>query len=158
MPWIRKYAPKGFKDLINPNAEKLKEYIRKYKAQRRRAVFLHGPPGTCKSSSVYAIAQELNYEVVETNASDFRTKDKILSRLGGALMQHSLFSRGKIILVDEVDGLSGMKDRGAAQAIVGLLAKSTFPVVLVANDAFQDKLKAFQKDMHDPWIMKWEYE
>jgi hypothetical protein len=23
---------------------------------------------------------------------------------------------------------------------------------------YQEKLKTFQKDMHDPWIMKWDYE
>lgn len=25
-------------------------------------------------------------------------------------------------------------------------------------ERYQEKLKAFQKEMHDPWIMKWEYE
>ncbi|UCD02569.1 MAG: AAA family ATPase, partial [Promethearchaeota archaeon] len=41
-------------------------------APEKSAVLLEGPPGIGKTSIVYALANDLNMEVVETNASDTR--------------------------------------------------------------------------------------
>jgi len=52
----------------------------------------------------------------------------------------SLFGGGKLILVDEVDGLSGREDRGGASAIADIIVKSKFPIVLTANDPWDKKM------------------
>jgi replication factor C large subunit len=145
MSWITKYAPKGSQDILQSEASKVRDFIKNYSTQKKKALLLYGPPGTCKSTSVYAIAAELGLEVIETNASDFRTKDKISKTVGSALYQQSLFFRGKVVLVDEVDGLSGTKDRGGIQEIVKLIAKSPFPLVCTANDPYHKKFKALRK-------------
>lgn len=145
MPWISKYAPQDSTAVVQPNVVRVKKFLSDFRSEKRKALFLYGPPGSCKSSTVYALAKELNLEVIETNASDARTKDKLNAVVGAAMVQQSLFMRGKVILIDEVDGLSGTKDRGAPGEIAKLIDKSAFPVVLTANDAHHSKLKALRK-------------
>jgi replication factor C large subunit len=51
----------------------------------------------------------------------------------------SLFAKGKVILVDEVDGLSGTKDRGGIPAIVDIIKKTSFPLILTGINPFDKK-------------------
>ena len=73
---------------------------------------LTGSSGIGKTISVYAIANELNYEVVESNSSDIRNKEGIEKVIGIASKQRSLFHKGKIILIDEIEVLTVRYDRG----------------------------------------------
>lgn len=143
-PWIRSHAPKKPENVIGQPIEKLKSLITNHK-KGQKPVLLYGPPGSGKTTSVHAIARELNFEIIEVNASDVRNKDAINTLLGAALKQQSLFFQGKIILVDEVDGISGTKDRGGVPALVDLIKKAHFPVVLTANDVDHKKLKPIKK-------------
>jgi replication factor C large subunit len=141
-PWIIKNRPKTTKDIIGNRkaVTELSSYIRNFRQQKKKAALIYGGPGVGKTSSVYAIADELNHEVIEPNASDFRNKDKINSIVGAASKQMSLFAKGKIILVDEVDGLSGTKDWGAASAVISIIKETSFPVILTAGNPYEDKL------------------
>lgn len=141
LPWIKKYEPQTTNEVVGQDTavNKLKSYVTNYSNQRKKAALLWGETGNGKTVSVHALAKELNYEIIEVNASDFRNKDKINSVIGNAIKQMSLFARSKIILVDEIDGLSGTKDRGGIQEITKLIAKSTFPVIMTANEAWDKK-------------------
>ena len=77
----------------------------------KKGVILHGAPGTGKTSLAYAIAFELDAEILELNASDLRNKQKVAEIIGPASRQKSLFKKNKILLIDEVDGISA-RDRG----------------------------------------------
>ncbi|MBW2969028.1 replication factor C large subunit [Candidatus Woesearchaeota archaeon] len=145
-PWIVKYAPKNTCDIPQDSvADKLRLFVSDFKKQKKKAVLLYGPSGSCKSCSVHALACEKGLEIVEVNASDVRNADKINEKLGNALKQQSLFSKGKIILVDEIDGISGTKDRGGIPALSKLVSKSVFPVFLTANDPFNKKFNSLRK-------------
>jgi len=123
----------------------LKDFIVNYKQHKEKVALLFGPIGNGKTSSVYALAQELNFDVLEINSSDLRKAENISSFLGSALGQQSLFFKPKIILIDEIDNVSGVKDRGCVPAIVKAIEKSIFPVILTANDPFDAKLKPLKK-------------
>lgn len=140
-PWILKYMPKAVSDVRGQDnaVSQLVEFVLDYKKQKKKAALIYGPTGSGKTSCVYAIANDHNLEVVEVNASDFRNKDQINSLLGNAMKQMSLFSKGKIILVDEIEGLSGTKDRGGLQAVIRLLENSSFPVILTSNNPWDAK-------------------
>ena len=142
MIWSEKHKPKNYKDIIGQD-----EALRKlrYSIINKKPIIVSGNTGTGKTSAVYAIAKESGYEVLEINASDLRNKEEINNIVGNALNQKSLFHKGKIILVDEVDGLSGMKDRGGAAALSLLLKDNKFPVVMTTNNAYSDKLKSIRK-------------
>ncbi len=137
--FVELYKPKGVNEIPQPVRE-LASLI-----ARKEPVLLFGPPGTGKTSAVYAVAHEGDYEIIEFNASDVRNKDQVESIIESAALQQSLFMRKKIILVDEVDGLSGMEDRGGAGALVRVLEKARHAIVLVANDAQHEKLKDLKK-------------
>ncbi len=142
-----KYAPKNSNQIFGQDkaVEELKEFIVNYKTQNYKAALAYGPLGNGKTSSVYALAKELNYDVLELNSSDFRDAESIKIFLDSALGQQSLFFRPKIILIDEVDNLSGVKDRGCIPALMKAIEKSSFPIVLTANEIEESKLKPLKK-------------
>jgi replication factor C large subunit len=147
IPFTKKYVPKSLKDIKghDKSARELKEIITNFKKQKKKATWVYGPSGSGKTSIAYAMANEFNYEIIEVNASDSRNKDEINQKVGGAILQHSLFSKGKIILVDEIDGLSGMKDRGGMQALIKLIEKSQFPIILTATNPWDYKFNSLRK-------------
>jgi replication factor C large subunit len=107
-------------------------------------MLLYGPSGTCKTCAAHAIANELSLELIEVNASDTRNEEQIMERIGNAVKQQSLFSAGKLILIDEIDGVSGTNDRGGVPAIVGLLAETKYPIVLTAQDPWDKKFSTLR--------------
>ena len=80
------------------------------------------------------IARHHGWDVIEVNASDTRNAEEIESKIGAAAKQASLFFRGKVILVDEVDGISGQYDRGGIPTLVKIIESTAFPVVMTATD------------------------
>lgn len=145
-PWTIKYAPKTTKEVCGQNSAlvQLKTFILSFKNAKKKAVFLYGPAGVGKTSTVYAIASELGHEIMELNASDFRDEDSVKSIVGSASKQMSLFGNSKIILVDEVDGLHGMEDRGGVAALKEVIQESSFPIVLIANNPWDHKFSSLR--------------
>ena len=141
------YAPKQARDIIGQEKpiEQVRHFVKNFKKQKNKCLILHGPPGCGKTSIAHCVAQEENLELLELNASDVRDKEGISTILGGAVKQQSLFFRGKIILLDEIDGISGSGDRGGVAALLSLLESSTFPVICTAIDPYDDKLKQLRK-------------
>jgi len=133
---------------ISGNLEKLKKEKLKLKSFqlkmiRKKAILLIGPAGVGKTTIAYALANDYNMSVIELNASDVRTEDAIQSKLQETVKSTNLLSftkkksRGKLILIDEVDGLHGQSDRGGVKALLNIIAISKFPLILTCN--FRDK-------------------
>lgn len=146
-PWIEKYRPRSADEIIGNDKQikKLQNYISNYSSLKKRAVLVYGPAGSGKTSAVHAIARDMSMEILEVNASDFRNRDQINLIVGNALKQRPLFGKGKIILVDEVDGIAGHEDMGGVQALIALMKKSKYPVVLTANDVYSKNLSTVRK-------------
>ncbi len=146
MTWVDKYEPESLGDFAGQKKQldKLKKWYENWNPGDD-CLFLHGPPGDGKTSSVYALAKDINLEVFEVNASDDRNKSDIEELAGSASQQMSLTGKKKIILIDEVDGLSGNKDRGGVSAIIDVIKNTKFPVVLTANDPYESKLRSLRR-------------
>ncbi|MCD6488694.1 MAG: replication factor C large subunit [Desulfurococcales archaeon] len=145
IPWIIKYRPKRLGDVVDQDKAK-QEFIAWLKSwisgkPSKKATLLYGPAGCGKTSLVEAAANEYGFELVEMNASDFRRRQDIERIVGIAARQRSLFARGKIILLDEVDGISATADRGALDAILRLIEVSKHPIVMTANDPWNPRLR-----------------
>lgn len=143
-PWCEKHRAICFKDVKGQelSIDKVKIFLKSF--PRKKAVVLHGPPGTGKTSLAYAIAYETDSEILELNASDLRNKTKIAEIVRPASEQRSLFKKGKIILVDEVDGIS-TKDRGGLGELLAILEKTSFPIIITANDIWQQKFNLLRQ-------------
>lgn len=145
LPWVIKYRPKRVDDVVNQSEAKAValKWIKSWVAGNpvKKAALFNGPPGCGKTSLVEALANEFGYELIEMNASDYRRATDIERIAKVAATQRGLTGRGKLILLDEVDGLSRLADEGAIQAILDLIKITKNPVVMTANNAWEQKLK-----------------
>lgn len=140
--WVEKYKPKTLKEIVAQKraVEQTLNFVRNFK--KGKALFLYGPTGIGKTSIVEALANEMGYNLIRLNANDKRTAEEIEKIITTSKMK-DLFHKGKIILIDEMEGLSG-GDRGAVGAIVKLIKESEFPVFLVGSDPYLTKLKSLR--------------
>ncbi|TFG35078.1 replication factor C large subunit [Candidatus Thorarchaeota archaeon] len=145
LPWPERYRPKKLEHIVgNPDAiSRIKDWIFLWKRgiPEKRAILLIGPPGTGKTASVGALSNELDMELVEFNSSDKRNKDSIETLVWRAASQQTLDGRPRIILLDEVDGLSGTSDRGGVGAISKVVKETVHPIIMTANDPDSPRLK-----------------
>ncbi len=151
--WVEKYRPKTIAEVIG-NEDAKASFIDWMKSKRRKkAVLLYGPSGVGKTALVYAVAHDLNYSVVEMNASDTRTK-KIITKIAGpttSLISLDKFFRnikGTLLLLDEIDGIYGREDRGGVGTIVKIIRESQIPIVLTANITDVQKLRPILRVSH----------
>jgi replication factor C large subunit len=148
--WTEKYRPSKISQIVG-NKEAVTEFLAWIETWRKgrpskKAALLYGPPGVGKTSLVHAFAKENGWEVIELNASDFRTREVIERVVGAASTLGSITGAvGRIILVDEVDGIDVRADTGAVQALTRLIGETRVPIVLVANDPWDPKLAALRE-------------
>ncbi|MHA1805422.1 MAG: replication factor C large subunit [Promethearchaeota archaeon] len=138
---------------INEENKKIKAYNRTAPSNKQKkllsmdpkkaALLLEGPPGIGKTSLVYALAHDLNMEVIETNASDTRTRKALENKLkettrSKGILDFIIETKRKLILIDEVDGIYGVKDKGAIPAILDLIQQTQFPIIMCSNEYKQN--------------------
>jgi replication factor C large subunit len=146
MSWTEKHRPKSFEQIKGQDeaVARIKNFIKNFDSAKKNAVLLYGPSGVGKTTIAYVAAKETNSEIFELNASDFRNKEKLQEILKPAIEQKSLTKKGKIILVDEVDGILDV-DKGGVAELIGLIDISSYPVILTANDVWSKKLNPLRK-------------
>lgn len=106
---------------------------------KKKALILYGPAGTGKTSLVLAAAKEHNMEIFELNSSDLRNRAKLEEVLKPASLQQSLFKKEKLILMDEIDGVTGT-DIGGIPELIRVVQTTKHPIIMTCNDIWQTKL------------------
>ena len=119
----------------------------------------------CRSTSASLVAREAGFQVIEFNASDVRNKAALENVVGPLVRNHgmaeywvaqgSAFPRGgkrTVIIMDEVDGISGNEDRGGLQTLTQLIKRARVPIICIANDASTQKMKTVKSyTLHMVW-------
>ncbi|AFK21848.1 replication factor C large subunit [Pyrococcus sp. ST04] len=134
LPWVEKYRPKRLSEIVNQEQaiEKVKAWIESWlhgNPPKKKALLLAGPPGSGKTTTVYAIANEYNFEVIELNASDERTYEKIARYVQAAYTMDIFGKRRKLIFLDEADNI----EPSGAKEIAKLIDKARNPIIMAAN-------------------------
>jgi replication factor C subunit 1 len=169
--WTSKYAPTSVNQICgNKGAvEKIQSWLNgwpkahKYDFQKKgadglggyRAIIIHGPPGIGKTTAAHLAAKLAGYDILESNASDTRSKKLVESGLSEVLNNNSLLGyfagegkeidkhKKKIVLImDEVDGMSA-GDRGGVGALAKVCKKTDIPMILICNERKLPKMKPF---------------
>ena len=145
--WVEEYRPKKTVDVVgNEKAkEQFLDWLKKWKTGNKAAL-LYGPPGVGKTTLVKVTARELGLDLIEMNASDFRTEEKVMRIAGRAATESSLEgilsgAKGTMIFLDEVDGVFGREDQGGIAAVLKVIRTSHVPVVLAANNPWDPRLR-----------------
>ncbi|KAJ5484129.1 Replication factor C subunit 1 [Penicillium diatomitis] len=169
--WTTKYAPTSIGMICgNKTAvEKLQSWLRNWHQSAKsnfkkagkdgsgvyRAVMIHGPPGIGKTTAAHLVAKLEGYDIVETNASDTRSKKLVETGTLGVLDTTSLQGyfagegkkvqsekRNLVLIMDEVDGMSA-GDRGGVGAVAAIVKKTNIPIMLICNERRLPKMKPF---------------
>ena len=169
--WTDKYAPDTMQSVIGNKGqvEKLQSWLRNWHKNAHsdfkkagadgsgiyRAAMVHGPPGIGKTTAAHLIAKLEGYDIVESNASDTRSKRMVEDGLRGVLDTTSLLGffaadgqkvkAGKkklVLIMDEVDGMSA-GDRGGVGALAAVAKKTSIPMILICNERRLPKMKPF---------------
>ena len=157
MPLCEKYRCECFVDIKGQEAaiDSLKSFFKNFPF--KKALLLHGPSGTGKTSLAYALAQEMSSEILELNASDLRDREKLEQIMKPATQQQSLFGKkGKIILIDEIDGIT--TDRGGLPELIALIEKTHFPIIITANNIWQQKFALLRRKVEMIKLKEIKYE
>lgn len=147
--WTLKHKPHSLSEVVgNSKAlQELSKWVESWEkgVPKKRAAFLYGPPGVGKTVSVEALANDLDMELVERNASDYRTASAVKQFAGLASQYGTLYGRKRLVLLDEMDGITGRADRGGVREAIKVVKEARCPVVLVANDAYDPRFSTLRR-------------
>ncbi|XP_076398232.1 enhanced level of genomic instability 1 isoform X2 [Megachile rotundata] len=178
--WTYKYRPKSTQEVVGNEkaAIKLREWLVGWKLtfinedsnsgdefyssdssysknnKNNQVAVLLGPHGSGKTASVYAVAEEFGYTVLELNASSKRTGKKLLKELEEATKSYQIkkkervtslcnlnsdkiipkkISKNSLILIEDVD-IIFEEDEGFISAICQLASNTKRPIVMTCKD------------------------
>ncbi len=134
-----KYRLKKYAEVIGQDKAVLDVQTFLKEFPKKHALVLYGPAGTGKTSLVIAAAKENNMEIFELNSSDLRNRTRLEEVLKPATLQQSLFKKEKLILMDEIDGVTGT-DIGGIPELIRLVQTTKHPIIMTCNDIWQTKL------------------
>ena len=126
-PWVEEYHPQKLKQIVG-NVDIIKKLRHMVENGELQNLIITGFSGCGKSSSIFAIINEMEAQHIELNASDERNISTIRSTIKSFAMKKS-FSP-KIIVLEEIDNMP----KGSQHGIASLMEESNAFFILTCND------------------------
>jgi len=123
-----KYRPKSLDEIVGQ--EHIIPHLKEIVNRKLKVHFLFvGPAGVGKTSTAYALSNELKIPIVELNASDERGINVIRNKV----KSYAFSSGERIILLDEADSMT----EEAQHALRRIMEKTSHIFILTANDEWK---------------------
>lgn len=135
--FVEKYAPKKIEDCILPKT--LKEFFTDIRNSKEVPnLILSGPPGIGKTSTIKALANELDMDFMMINGSEEgRFLDTIRNKVQSYASTVSLMNTGKkILLIDEADNVT----HDCQMALRGAIEKLQKNCIFIFTCNYKNKL------------------
>jgi chromosome transmission fidelity protein 18 len=110
-----------------------------------KILLICGPPGVGKTTLAHIVAKQAGYHPVEVNASDDRSRDKLMSLIENSTqMRNNMFGDNKpnLLILDEIDGLENSETRSGISALLQL----AYPTKAPKEDTKTKDNKTKEKD------------
>jgi replication factor C large subunit len=134
MMWTEKYRPLRLDNFVG-NLEARSHIVKWLNTwvNGKKPLLIIGPPGVGKTSFVHILSTDYDFDLIEMNASDSRTRDMLESRVLPVLNNASLYGKRMLLFLDEVDGIYRRQDTGGIEFLTRILKEPTVPIVLASN-------------------------
>ena len=150
----------------NEEANKIKEILRDFEINKnnlstKRGIYIHGDPGSGKTTFIVNILKELDYDIIKYDAGDIRNKSII-----DTITKHNMADRNVMsmfykkvkriaIVMDEIDGMNN-GDKGGINSLIKIirpkktkkqrLEETTLnPIICIGNYHIDKKIKELMK-------------
>ena len=130
----------------------------------KRGLYIYGNPGCGKSTLINNILKDLNYDIINYNASDVRNKSVIETITKQNMSENNVMTMFKrntrkiCIIMDEIDGMNN-GDKGGINALIKIIRPkktkkqksedySYNPIICIGNYHIDKKIKELMKVCH----------
>jgi DNA polymerase III delta prime subunit len=153
----------------NDEANKIKDILKEFEINKnnlstKRGLYIHGDPGSGKTTFIVNILKELDYDIIRYDAGDIRNKSII-----DTITKHNMADRNVMsmfykkvkriaIIMDEIDGMNN-GDKGGINSLIKIirpkktkkqrLEETTLnPIICIGNYHIDKKIKELMKVCH----------
>jgi DNA polymerase III delta prime subunit len=130
----------------------------------KKGIYIYGSPGCGKTTFVYDILREMNYDIINYDAGDIRNKSMIDTITSNNISSYNVLNlmNGEVkkiaIVMDEIDGMNN-GDKGGITALIKLIRqkktkkqrlehKTLNPIICIGNYYIDKKIRELMKVCH----------
>lgn len=165
--WLEKYRPLTLENYIGKtdDIKQIKKWITNFfnkEIETEKLLLLYGNPGVGKTTLARIIFSMYDYEIVEFNTSNYRSKKMIKEKIGcigkSSIINFnkgvtSLFKKIKLkkigLLMDEVDGITTNQESSGIQELINIIDSkkdnNKMPIICTCNNIKNKKIKLLTK-------------